>query len=668
MSSDHGPDISTADPPMDLERYCRTLQKLLLSASHTVTVFDAEGKVSSSTATGQAVLGYPSEWWVGRSMADLAHPDDLELGTRMLADVLGHPGEEFQAEVRVRHADGHYEWVALSAVNQLDDPDLLGIVVTTRNVSQHKHAEEELVSARESALQLAEAKSDYAAIVSHEIRAPLHSILGFAELLENQLDDPDQTEAASWSARIRGEAERLARMIDDLLDLARLDAGRASIRSEPFQLREVIGEVMEVARMRAEQRGLRLDASIDPWVSDWRSGDRDRLYEVLLNLVTNAIKFTSEGRVDIEVAPGAATRSTEWVRFSVTDTGPGIPPDEVTGIFEPFRQAASIDATRGSGLGLPISARLVEAMGGNRLDVSTLEGHGSTFHFELPLPLTREPGDAPAQRDASGPVGLNVLVVDDNATNRLLVEAQLMRLGCRCVLAEGGAEAIERVGSDTIDVVLMDCNMPDMDGFETARMIRMGERGTGRRLPILALTASALSSTREACERAGMDGFLAKPVMLSALAEGLHTAVPDSHHHRDTAAEPVRSGTAEASGPQDPTIDPERFTRLVDELGADSVSRVAATYMSEAPGRLAEIRRAAVQGDAEATRRSVHALRSPSAMLGASALAEALREVEHATDPVAASTTVELEGLMSATTTHLRNHIRQAIQDPEEVP
>jgi PAS domain S-box-containing protein len=642
------------------------MQKLLLSVSDTVTVLDADGRVTTTTSTGKPVLGYPSEWWEGRSITDLAHPDDLEQGAELLAEVLDHPGEEFETEVRVRHAEGHYEWIRLVAVNQLDDPDLLGIVVTTRNISHHKQTEQGLMSSRDSALALAEDKSDYVANVSHEIRSPLHAILGFAELLESQLQSEGRGQAAEWSSRICSETGRLARLIEDLLDLARLDAGRTRIKSETFQLRHRLRHVVEMARMKAEEKGVHLSVSVDPSVSDWRNGDQDRLQQVLLNLVANATKFTRQGRIDIDASPSTKAGSHDSVRFAVTDTGPGIPSDELDRIFEPFSQVSSADAASGSGLGLPISARLVTAMGGEGLSVSSLEGHGTTFYFELPLPMAKEPAPARTVETVGGTDDLNVLVVDDNPTNRMLVEAQLLRLGCRCELAPGGSEALKRLESGGIDLVLMDCNMPGMDGFETTRRIRVAELGSHDSIPVLALTASALGSTRDACERAGMNGFLAKPVVLSDLADELFRFAGRGLviSPATTSAEEQKVRRLESTAQ---VLDEERVERMLEELGTEVMEKVSNTFLSEAPGRLAEIRRVAAEGDSDTIRRSVHALRSPSAMLGAAALAEELRVVEESADPLASLSDSALEHLLELSTAQLRERIGILEDRSEEV-
>lgn len=483
--------------------------------------------------------------------------------------------------------------------------------------------------ARKAANALAEAKSQYVATVSHEFRAPLHAILGFSELLETQLSAQQPNEADEWAGRIRREAERLARLIGDLLNLSRLDAGQTEGANRPFQLQKMIDDLIQTCRFTAAGKGIRLNSWVDPAISDWRSGDPDRLHQVLLNLISNATKFTRVGRIDIEVSSAASDEAPDLVRFAVTDTGPGIPADEIGRILEPFAQVSSSDAERGSGLGLAISNGIVRALGGDGLAIISTEGRGSTFHFTLPLPETT-PGETRSRpvvaTTGDGGTG-TILVVDDSEANQLLAEAQLKKLGYRYEVASDGAEALERLRSGHFDLVLMDCNMPVMDGYEATRRIRLKERGRGGgvHVPVLALTASTEGGNRDACERAGMDGFLTKPLLLTDLARELRRFLGAAAVEGSEAVEAPRrdvQGTTES-----PLLDDARIERLIAEIGAGTSQKVVAAFVAETPRRLDELRKAIEDSDSEAVRRSAHAIRSPSAMLGAVALADRVREI-----------------------------------------
>lgn len=508
--------------------------------------------------------------------------------------------------------------------------------------------------AQRAAVTLAEEKSNYVVTVSHEIRAPLHAILGFSELLENQLSVEGRNEVAEWSHRVRTEADRLTRLIDDLLNLSRLNAGRAKIVTKPFRLRKLLDDLIEGSRITAESKGLTVNSFVAPTVSDWRIGDPDRLHQVLLNLVSNATKFTSVGRIDVEISSAATETASDLIRFAVSDSGPGIPPEELDRILQPFAQVSGSDSDRGSGLGLAISDGIVKALGGEGLVVVSLEGHGSTFHFTLPLPETAPVEPAPRSEAEPAMAGSmrTILVVDDNPTNQLLVEAQLKKLGYAYEAAFDGAEALERLSSRAFDAILMDCNMPVMDGYLATRRIRAEERGRGVHIPILALTASTMDGNRDACQRAGMDGFLTKPLHLADLSRELGRFLGQGS--ADWPEGEVKSSSVVRTPPSPPILDDVRVDRLLAELGADPLQRVARSFVMEMPRRLADLHRVAAEGDAYAVRRSAHAIRSPGAMLGAVALAERLRAIEESADPISSVSDAPLDAIVDATIERLQ--------------
>ncbi|CAN5561689.1 hypothetical protein BH11ACT6_BH11ACT6_24380 [soil metagenome] len=615
----------------------------------------------------ESAFGWPAQQWIGADFVPRIHPDDLEAVFTALAE--NAQGKTAVARFRTATADGGYRWVEGHGKPYIDvEGNADGVIVAVRIIDEQVAVERELEQARDEAIALTESKSDYVVTVSHEIRAPLHAILGFSELLDNQLSSEGRNLAAEWSRLVRTEAERLTRLIEDLLDLSRLEAGKAKIVSKAFALRRMVDDVIQVSRFKAEAKGLKLNASVDPNISDWRTGDPDKLHQVLMNLVSNATKFTRDGRIDVEISSGATDTAKDLVRFAVTDTGPGIPGEEIERILEPFAQVSASDADRGSGLGLAISNKIVQALGGDGLAIASLEGHGTTFHFAIPLPES-EPQEPTLIREFAETTDTSavrtILVADDNPTNQLLVEAQLKQLGLGCEIASNGAEALERLESGSFVAVLMDCNMPVMDGYEATRRIRARERGTSVHVPVLALTASAMDANRDACDRAGMDGFLTKPLLLSELEQGLAAFL-------DTGATPgVRRPEADDSGSAIAgarVLDEARIDRLLEELGADPLHKVVSAFVAEMPKRLAELARVAAQGDSDAVRRSAHAIRSPSAMLGAAALADRLRVVEESADPVSSLSEAPLDGLVDATMELLHARIGQSVdrQSPDQ--
>lgn len=388
-------------------------------------------------------------------------------------------------------------------------------------LAEQRRISRDLEEARQQAEAAMEARGRFLAVVSHELRTPLNGILGTLELLRESGLDEEQGEL---SALAHSSAESLHTIIDDVLDFSKAEAGKLELESVPFDLRGCVHAVVALQAAAAVQQGLELEVEVEPAIPECVQGDPLRLRQVLLNLLTNALKFTPRGSVTLRVRASGLAR--DAVRFEVTDTGVGIAPGALANIFCAFSQEDSSTARRfgGTGLGLSICQHLVGLMEGE-LEVESQPGRGSTFAFEARLPEVLVDPSVAAGQDAREAVpeaaeGLRVLVVDDNAVNRMVAERMLKKLGAAVTLASGGAEAIETVGRETFELVLMDCSMPSVDGFEATRAIRTLEGPEGR-MKILALTALAADSDEERCLEAGMDGFLTKPTSLDALRQAL---------------------------------------------------------------------------------------------------------------------------------------------------
>lgn len=390
---------------------------------------------------------------------------------------------------------------------------------------------EQLVAERTRALATATAQAqeasrtqgEFLANMSHEIRTPLNGIIASSELL---LLQPELSAVAREQLKLIADSgDLLIKVLGNVLDLSKIDAGQLEIDIHPFVLSEVAASCADLIRAESNAKAVAIQLSVDSKVSGAFSGDSFRLRQVLLNLLSNAVKFTpSGGKVEVIVEP-----ADKAVRFAVRDNGIGMDAETAAKVFQRYTQA-ELSTTRrfgGTGLGLAISLRLVEMMGG-RLEVESHPGQGSTFQFTLPLQPLPE-GVAPANHPAALPrLGLNVLVVDDNAVNLRVIASQLERLDCRVTTATDGIAALEALGRDPLpDAVLMDCNMPRLDGCEATRQLREWQneadpkRRAASRVPVIALTAATQSEERSRCLASGMQEFLAKPVKLGPLADAL---------------------------------------------------------------------------------------------------------------------------------------------------
>lgn len=386
---------------------------------------------------------------------------------------------------------------------------------------------EELLLALAAAREAAETRTRFLAAISHEIRTPMTGVLGMAELL---LCTPLNPEQRHYAETIKEAAESLLRIVNDILDFAKIEAGRLELESVLFDLRLTLRAVTTVLLPQAHAKGVKVHTELAPEVPRWVVGDPGRLRQVLINVAGNAVKFTERGwvRISAELAASDGDRCT--VRFRVDDTGIGIAEDQLERIFDEFTQADASTTRRfgGTGLGLSIARRLVEMMGGEIGCTSKL-GQGSSFWFTVPLVRGSEPLEVAPDGSMLFLSGAwrrrRVLVVEDNPVNRTIAVRLLAREGCEVDAVESGREAVEACQGCEYDLVLMDVHMPDMDGYEATRRIRAQESAE-RHTPVVAVTASSMQGDRERCLEAGMDDFVSKPFSAEVLRRLLERWVP----------------------------------------------------------------------------------------------------------------------------------------------
>jgi signal transduction histidine kinase/DNA-binding response OmpR family regulator len=451
----------------------------------------------------------------------------------VLAEMEKQEGDGLEARILNTHqAASDTTLVTLGASGLAFLAMLLATIVVNLHIRRQRLTAEELEAAREEALRASQSKTDFLANMSHEIRTPLNAIIGMAQVLsETKLD----AEQARYVNTFRRAGMVLLHLINDILDLTKVEAGKLELEKAPFDLRETIETSVELMSFRARAKGLQLVSHVSDEVPEFMVGDGIRLRQVLLNLLSNAVKFTERGSVRLNVTTGRSPFSSgdgeRQLEFTVSDTGIGILPDQLGRIFEKFNQATPGIAARygGTGLGLNICRRLVEMMGGT-IWVESRVGEGSHFHFTLPIQLPAS--DARPTRK-SGIVlvhPLKILLADDSPDNRMLVEAFLKKLPYRLAFAENGAEALELFKNEPFDLVLIDMNMPVMDGHEAMRAMRAWEKEKGRaRTPAIALTAYALKEDYQKSSDAGCDLHITKPIDKDKLLRAIREVVGEPH-------------------------------------------------------------------------------------------------------------------------------------------
>jgi PAS domain S-box-containing protein len=519
------------------------------NATDAVLRLGLDGVCKYASPSSQQVFGVaPSVLIAKKPIIDFLEKDQTDV-LRKFAELASGNEERvrlaFRTESLVEVGKVHWLEASCGLVRDPDTGQPAEIIASLRNIDATKRLEAELMRAKEKAEAAVEAKSAFLANMSHEIRTPMNGVIGFTELaLAGELEEAQRQNLEM----IADSGRAMLRLLNDLLDFAKIESGQMIVASEPTDLRHQLRGAMRIMEPVAFQKGLSLELDIDDEVPEWIQSDAMRLRQILLNLTGNALKFTEEGRVEISVTTDETGKA---LNIAVIDTGIGIPAEQIDLVFEKFTQADSSIARRfgGTGLGLPICAQLAALLGGS-LKAKSVVGSGSIFTLTLPLVVADAPKNEVTVQAEEEPIAtsqpLNILVAEDNYINQQLTLAMVKKAGHSAVLAEDGQQAVEMIKErhgtpDTFDVVLMDMQMPKLDGLQATRKIRSAGL-TPQALPIIALTANAYQEDIDACREAGMQAHLAKPLRLRELNAALQMwakpAVSDSGEDYDQETSP----------------------------------------------------------------------------------------------------------------------------------
>ncbi|MCV0423870.1 MAG: PAS domain S-box protein [Roseibium sp.] len=595
----------------ELKRSEDLLRNVVDASFDGVIVMNGEGVVLDFSPAAEEVFGWEAQELVGQKMSNFiipekyrqAHDDGL---ARFLITGEG-PVLGKRIEIEGQHKDGHEIIVELAIrhTRGAEGPLFLGYV---RDITERKAADAALRDAKEKAEAANEAKAKFLAMMSHEIRTPMNGVLGILSLLRDTDLDPGQ---ADYVKTARESGRSLLELINDILDFSKLEAGRMELDNAPFRLNTVVKSVADLFMPIAQEKGLGLFLNGQEATPQIVVGDSGRLRQVILNLVSNAIKFTEIGSVEITVDIVKDDPVRPVFRFSVKDTGIGIPKDKHEALFGEF---VTVDGSYtkkqgGTGLGLAICQQIAQLMDGD-ISLESLPGAGSTFHFTVPITLaedqTAATGDNSEAVDAELPDGLVILLAEDNATNQIVVSHALERAGCDIDIANNGKEAVQAAQKRDYDCILMDISMPEMDGLEATRMIKEGRRNTDT--PIVALTAYSLRGDRERFIASGMSDFLAKPVEKQDLLSCISRNVRSREIKTPASNAPVDAHTLAEARDILSTMPKELQEKLLHQFVEDTLKRREAVH------------EAVENDDLEKLERATHALKSVAGTFGATDL------------------------------------------------
>jgi PAS domain S-box-containing protein len=587
-----------------------------------ICIHAPDGTIHSVNPAVAQSLGYPQEYFTGKKLIEFVAPEGVRRYNHYIQTI--NRKKVANGLMHVHTKDGQERFWAYRNIFTEDDNSQTSIIGYAQDITERIRAEKDLIKAKKIAENTAKEKEEFLANMSHEIRTPMNAIIGFTDIiLKTQLTDDQK----KYLKLVKTSGENLLAIINDILDFSKIEAKKMIILSKDISISEIIYNTADLLRASASEKGLSFDISISSRIPALVTGDPVRLNQILINLVGNAIKFTSKGFVKISAAPVLNTPEGTTVEFCVEDTGIGIPPEKQDKIFESFTQASS-ETTReygGTGLGLTIVKKLVELMGGN-ITVKSTPGIGTCFTFRLTFKpaaeRTAEHKEAPASGSAENLGKLKILVVEDNIMNQILAEKVLKDFGFEPEIVDNGLEALEKIRIKDYDIVLMDIQMPVMDGLTATQKIRSEIKKSPDELPVIAMTARALQDEREKCLASGMNDYISKPFktedLLSKISGNLKRN--GKKHVNGTASAVIVNGKK--------FID---LSYLEDISGGSPGMKLdmIQVFISEANEMLALMEKHLADEDITATGNTAHKLRSSLSFVANKELQDCAEQIEN---------------------------------------
>jgi PAS domain S-box-containing protein len=618
------------------EEQARKLSMVAARTDNAVILTDRDGRIEWVNDGFKRLTGFTLSEVAGRTPGSVLQgpgtdPDVVQRMHERLSRELG-----FDEQVLNFTKDKRPYWVSIEVQPIKDDAgETVQFMAIERDITESLESRRQLEGARSRAEMASHAKSDFLAMMSHEVRTPLNGVLGALGLLRDTVLDPEQRRYVETGRR---SAEWLLSIINSILDFSRMEAGKIELEPTVFSISGLVSSVVEMLGPRASEKAIAVFSEIDPSVPRRAEGDATKIGQVLLNLAGNGVKFTSRGEVAIAVTCVDRTEETIRLRFTVTDTGSGIAPEQQGRIFEEFwtRHEDESHGAEGTGLGLAISRRLVHALGGE-IDFESRKGEGSRFWFEIPLGVAIPDATAfeeeVSQNNNSEPTRTGelhakgrVLVAEDNPANQMIIQALLERLGLSVDVVANGLEAVDAARNRPYDLVLMDIGMPEMNGVDATRAIR-ALNGPRARVPIVAVTAHVMRGERESLLKQGLDDYLSKPIDRGALMACLARWLTQGDAEV-TGADPVQTIT-NAPAPEQ-VIDRGILDQLLEDVGPENAEAVVDAFLQELAGQTIALEEAADKSDLNAMAQASHRLKSSAASFGATRLSEVVASIEQA--------------------------------------